>query len=139
MKRTLDFSGVTGYDFSLKGPDVVLELFQGDTLTEIRIKAASSSELRKPPPASSKVVSSGRTAVLPSKSSSSVAVQPVKAKRTAPARMTEEQVKEIRANWDQTVKACGTKNAAAERLAQVYHCSAKNIYAIIYKYSWAHV
>ena len=120
MERTLDFSDVTNYDFSMVGPDMILKLFQGDTVTKIRIET-------------------GKVVANKIKSLTEQSLEQVTVKRKASTKMTQEQVMEIRKNWDQTVKACGTKNAAAERLSKIYSCSAKNIYAIIYKYSWAHV
>ena len=60
-------------------------------------------------------------------------------KRVPQRRLSEQDVKEIRQNWDATVKACGSKNAAADQLGRIYNCSAKNIYAIIYRYSWANI
>lgn len=132
MERVLDFSDVTSYDFSLTGPDMILKLFQGDVVTKIRIEtdkaiSAVSNVIteERPSKAPVAVVKRSRTAVAP--------------RRNHAARLNETQVKEIRNNWDATVKACGSKNAAADQLAKVYDCSAKNIYAIIYRYSWANV
>lgn len=111
---------------------MILKLFQGDVVTSIRIEtdkaiSAVSNVIteERPSKAPIAVVKRSQTAVIP--------------KRNHAARLTETQVKEIRNNWEVTVKACGSKNAAADQLAKVYDCSAKNIYAIIYRYSWANV
>lgn len=121
MERTIDFSNVTSYDFSLVGPNLVLKLLQGDTVTRINIEAGSANHVKE--------TTVKKTAKF----------LPAKIKRSSATKMTEEKVKEIRSTWDSVVKACGTKTAAAEKLSKIYNCSAKNIYAIIYKYSWAHV
>jgi hypothetical protein len=138
MERILDFSDVTRYDFSLMGSDMILKLFQGDVVTKIHIETEKAipivsnkietqcATVEKP-----KVIS----ALVESKEQNNV----VKRRRVPIGRLNESQVREIRGNWDATVKACGTKNAAADQLAKVYNCSAKNIYAIIYRYSWANV
>lgn len=115
MERTLDFSDVLGYDFSMTGPDMLLKLFQPDVTTNIKI-----------------VINKTEAAIVGDSKRN-------KSKINTRAKMTPEKVREIRSNWDQTVKACGTKTAAAERLAKIYGCSSKNIYAIIYKYSWVGV
>lgn len=115
MERTLDFSDVLGYDFSMTGPDMLLKLFQSDVTTNIKI-----------------VINKTEAAIVNDSKQN-------KSKINTRAKMTPEKVREIRSNWDQTVKACGTKTAAAERLAKIYGCSSKNIYAIIYKYSWVGV
>lgn len=140
MERVLDFSDVTSYDFSLMGSDMVLKLFQGDVVTKIRIgtdrpvTVALNSVTEKKPVEHAIPVAVGGSVQrkIPS-------APAIKRKRLPIARLNETQVKEIRSNWDATVKACGTKNAAAEQLAKIYHCSAKNIYAIIYRYSWANI
>jgi hypothetical protein len=134
MERTLDFSDVTHYDFSLMGSEMVLKLFQGDIITRIHIGGG-------------KAVSVVANALEPEPVTATVArivqrketTAPVRRKRVPLSRLTEDQVREIRANWEATVKACGTKNAAANQLSRVYDCSAKNIYAIIYRYSWTNI
>jgi hypothetical protein len=128
MERTLDFSDVISYDFSLAGPNMVLELSQPDVTTTIKIAVGSIGRLAVEAVSSQPPTEDQRPAIVGGR-----------VKRAKSTKMTADSVREIRANWDQTVKACGTKNAAAERLAKIYGCSAKNIYAIIYKYSWAHV
>lgn len=116
MERTLDFSGVTSYDFSLSGSDMLLELTQQDVITKIKVEIQKTGQTIK-------------TFVGP----------PVEKKRGRPAKMTAEQVREIRSEWEKNVNIFGTKSAAAEHLAKIYGCSSKNIYAIIYRYSWNHV
>lgn len=152
MERSIDFSEVTNYDFDVRGADLVLKLFQGDIVTYVRVFADG--------------VTNSASAMLPSRSLAAVATQPggmileeapakvavgtlpaipkpaqatTKFKSTSLTRLTADQVREIRANWEDTVKACGTKNAAAIQLAKIYNCSPKNIYAIIYRYSWSHI
>jgi hypothetical protein len=125
MERTLDFNEVTDYGFSLMGADMVLSLFQGDVVTKIHIETTKNKPLAK-----SKIIE---------KHVDAEPVVKVRARKATQTKLTEDQVKDIRANWEQTVKACGTKTAAAEKLGQIYNCSPKNIYAIIYKYSWAHI
>lgn len=120
MERTIDFDGVTSYDLNLAGSNMVLKLVQGDTVTNIKIETAN------------KVLNQIKSRE-PSK------IQPRKVRTSGSTKMTENAVREIRTTWDSIVQACGTKSAAAEKLAKIYNCSAKNIYAIIYKYSWAHV
>jgi hypothetical protein len=157
MERSFEFCEVTNYDFDVKGADLVLKLFQGDIITHIRIFADgmvnSAGNLRP-----KKTLVAARTvsaALAPAESTSDesatavvVATLPAtkalprtatKFKTSSLTRLTADQVKEIRANWEDTVKACGTKNAAAIQLAKVYNCSPKNIYAIIYRYSWSHI
>lgn len=145
MERTLDFCDVTSYDFSLSGPDLTLRLFQGDVVTKIRIGTSGSLGnvcfMRS---------DASPVSVIPATNRSSQAVVGL-IEKTAPAaiggrlkrvpqrRLSEQDVKEIRQNWDATVKACGSKNAAADQLGRIYNCSAKNIYAIIYRYSWANI
>lgn len=116
MERTLDFSDVIRYDLSMTGSDMILELTQTNITTKIKIVVNKIDDILKVPNIST-----------------------VNTKRLGHAKMTAEKVKEIRSVWDQTVKACCTKNAAAEKLAKIYGCSAKNIYAIIYRYSWTSV
>lgn len=151
MERTINFSGVTGYDLSVNGANLTLNLFQDDILTSIKIfakqvtdstasiistiptqvpneKPNHSLPLKKPKVTLKKIV----TPVLPS--SIAIAEKPVRLKTRA--NLNADQVREIRENWEQTVKACGTKTAAADQLSKVYNCSAKNIYAIIYRHSW---
>lgn len=139
MERVLDFSDVTSYDFNLIGPDMILKLFQGDVVTKIRIETDK---------ALSTVVNSVADNVTTEEQVESAPVATIvktettsspRRKRVPQLRLQVAQVREIRNNWDATVKACGSKTAAAERLASVYKCSVKNIYAIIYRYSWAHV
>lgn len=127
MERTINFSDVISYDFNVIGSDMFLELSQQDSETKIKI-AIRTADKGKP--------ISDQMKLLPAAISHNTAVTK---KRNLRTKMTEEAVKEIRSNWEQVVKACGTKNAAAERLAKIYNCSSKNIYAIIYRYSWAHV
>lgn len=154
MERTLDFNNVTSYDFDLAGPDMTLRLFQGDTITSIKIEVTKDTAritnraTRAPKKLSSdagstvlKKASLGATRrpsshlLAPEKESKTVGVKVTK--KIQHSRMTEDKVKEIRAKWDQAVEECKTKTAAAERFAKIYNCSAKNIYAIIYRYSWA--
>lgn len=155
MERSIDFSEVTNYDFDVRGADLVLKLFQGDIVTYIRVFTDS--------------VASSASAMLPKRTlvaAKTAAVRPVEAvleeapvnvavatlptavelpksvtkfKGNSLTRLTADQVREIRANWEDTVKACGTKNSAAIQLSKVYNCSPKNIYAIIYRYSWSHI
>ena len=153
MERVLDFSDVTSYDFSLMGPDMVLKLFQGNVVTKIRIGTDKNIETPKPIqqnrpiavaanapiPVKQVAGASIKPAVVGLIRKEEVASAPTRQKRVPLTRLTETQVKEIRQNWDATVKACGTKNAAADQLGRIYKCSAKNIYAIIYRYSWANV
>jgi hypothetical protein len=129
MERVLDFSDVTSYDFSLMGSGMTLELLQGDVVTKIRIETNKSS---------ARPVSTRQKSIVGVVTKSNTP-SPPKHRKFPLTRLNESQVKEIRSNWDATVKACGTKNAAADQLAKVYNCSAKNIYAIIYRYSWANV
>lgn len=133
MERVLDFSDVTSYDFNLSGNDMILKLFQGDVVTKIRI------ETDKAISDVTNIISRQPQKKEPVASIQSNAVIPTSRKRSPATRLNEVQVKEIRNNWEATVKACGTKNAAADQLAKIYNCSAKNIYAIIYRYSWANV
>lgn len=157
MERSIEFSEVTSYDFDVRGADLVLKLFQGDITTYIRIfsdRVASSAGNLLP----KKTLVAARTSSTalesiespPVESAETVVVAtlpivkaPVKSatkfKSSSLTRLTADQVREIRANWEGTVKACGTKNAAAIQLAKVYNCSPKNIYAIIYRYSWSHI
>lgn len=158
MERSIHFSEVTNYDFDVTGADLVLKLFQGDDIvTYIRVftdKVANSATSILP----RKTLVAARTAPIASESVASPPVEsadavvvatfptikvPAKAatkfKSSSLTRLTADQVREIRANWEGTVKACGTKNAAAIQLAKVYNCSPKNIYAIIYRYSWSHI
>lgn len=131
MERVLDFSDVTDYDFSLMGSDMILKLFQGDVVTKIRI------ETGKALPVVTNSIASG--GMIERDTVKQAPVATVRRKKLPVARLNESQVREIRSNWEATVKACGTKNAAADQLAKVYQCSAKNIYAIIYRYSWANI
>jgi hypothetical protein len=133
MERVLDFSDVTSYDFSLMGPDMILELFQGDVVTKIRI--GTDKTKAKPEKVIANIATQQQTVI----NAVSRPPQPLKHRKIPLTRLNETQVKEIRGNWEATVQACGTKNAAADQLAKVYNCSAKNIYAIIYRYSWANV
>lgn len=125
MERTLDFSDVLSYDLNMNGPDVILNLFQPDITTKIRIEINKKENID--------------IAKDDTKQQNVSEPQQTEPRINARAKMTVEKVREIRSNWDQTVKACKTKTAAAERLAKIYGCSSKNIYAIIYKYSWASV
>lgn len=104
---------------------MILELLQDDTVTKIKIEAKpiTTQKLLKSEPANR------IPAIIP----------PRIRKRHLGTRMTIEKVKEIRAKWEETVRNCGTKNAAAAAMAKIYDCSAKNIFAIVYKYSWANV
>lgn len=113
MERTLDFANVTSYGIDMSGSDVILRVQQPDIVTNIKIGI--------------------RKAIEPD-----IVDCPVRPKNHR-TKMTADQVKEIRSAWDQMVKRYGTKTAAAEQLAQTYGCSSKNIYAIIYRYSWATV
>ena len=124
MKRSLDFQKVTSYNFSLDGPAMLLELCQGGIVTSIRI-----TPVEYPQPERTKVIGTIKP----------VERIPSRPKRVLATRLNEEQVKEIRSTWEETVKRCGSKNAAADELASKYGCSAKNIYAIIYRYSWANI
>lgn len=124
MKRSLDFQKVTSYNFSLDGPAMLLELCQGGVTTSIRI-----TPVEYPQPERTKIVGVVE---------STDRIHP-KPRKTSARRLNEDQVKEIRSTWEETVKRCGSRNAAAEDLASKYGCSAKNIYAIIYKYSWANI
>ena len=133
MERVLDFSDVTSYDFSLTGSDMILKLFQGDVVTKIRI------ETDKAISAVTNVITEDRSEKTPVAVIQRGSMIAPRRKRAPLTRLSETQVKEIRSNWEATVKACGTKNAAADQLAKVYNCSAKNIYAIIYRYSWANI
>lgn len=138
MERVLDFSDVTRYDFSLMGSDMILKLFQGDVVTKIHIETE-----KAVPVVSNKIEAQKVVAEKPRTISALVEKKEpepiVRRKRLPVGRLNENQVREIRGNWEATVKACGTKNAAADQLAKVYNCSAKNIYAIIYRYSWANI
>lgn len=136
MERVLDFSDVTSYDFSLMGSGMILKLFQGDVVTKICIGTGQGQSSAKPKSIPVKVNTSQaqRQAVV------GVVTKNNEARTTKTKRiLNETQVREIRNNWNETVKACGTKNAAADQLAKIYNCSAKNIYAIIYRYSWANI
>lgn len=155
MERSIDFSEVTNYDFDVRGADLVLKLFQGDIVTYIRVftdNVASSASAMMP----KRALTAAKTAALrpveavleeaPAKvavATLSTATKPsntvTKFKGNSLTRLTADQVREIRANWEDTVKACGTKNSAAIQLSKVYNCSPKNIYAIIYRYSWSHI
>lgn len=154
MERVLDFSDVTSYDFSLMGADMVLKLFQGNVVTKIRIGTDKNSQNIKAIQDRAVVATNAPAMAAPVKQVAVAGTKPVvmglirkdepkpvpsRQKRVPLTRLTEAQVKEIRQNWDATVKACGTKNAAADQLGRVYNCSAKNIYAIIYRYSWANI
>lgn len=121
MERTLDFNDVISYDFIMDGPDVVLQLFQPEITTKITIA------VNKLKQATAKTHNE-----LPS-------IKIIPKARTRPAKMTADAVRQIRSEWEETVSKCGTKNAAAAELGKLYGCSAKNIYAIVYKYSWAHI
>lgn len=133
MERVLDFSDVTSYDFNLTGNDMILKLFQGDVVTKIRIETDRAiADVRN-------TLSGEKHEKPPMSTVSHIATVTPRRKRVPLTRLNETQVKEIRENWEATVKACGTKNAAADQLAKVYSCSAKNIYAIIYRYSWTNV
>lgn len=137
MERVLDFSDVTSYDFNLVGPDMILKLFQGDVVTKIRIETdkALSAVVKSVADTKESQAKSAPVATISKTETSSLP----RRKRVPQLRLQVAQVREIRDNWDATVKACGSKAAAAEQLANVYKCSVKNIYAIIYRYSWAHV
>lgn len=157
MERSIDFSEVTNYDFDVRGADLVLKLFQGDIVTYIRVfseNVASSANAMLPKrtlvAARTKAIEAGAVQEVIEDASSNVVVATLptpkkvsdttnKFKTNSLTRLTADQVREIRANWEDTVKACGTKNAAAIQLAKVYNCSPKNIYAIIYRYSWSHI
>lgn len=136
MERVLDFSDVTSYDFSLMGSDMILKLFQGDVVTKIRIETGKATSTVTNSLTSNAITERAAAIVGKAEHPSTVITR---RKRLPVARLNESQVREIRSNWEATVKACGTKNAAAEQLSKVYQCSAKNIYAIIYRYSWANI
>ena len=136
---------------------MVLKLFQGNVVTKIRIGTDKNSEVPTPmqqrqpvmaaikaatviaAPTGQTVLTTAKPTVIGLIRKDETVMSPVKRKKAPVARLTESPVKEIRENWDATVKACGTKNAAAEQLGRIYNCSAKNIYAIIYRYSWANI
>lgn len=128
---------------------MVLQLFQGNVVTKIRIGTGKTDQDPKPVQQKHPVmasigthsaVASVKPAVVGLIRKNEQALSPsVRPKKSSLTRLTASQVKEIRENWDATVKACGTKNAAADQLGRIYNCSAKNIYAIIYRYSWANV
>jgi hypothetical protein len=113
---------------------MILKLFQGDIVTKIRIETDKAAAVVN---TIGSRQDSDRTPVATIRAAQ--AADTPRRKRVPLTRLNAEQVKEIRDNWDATVKACSTKNAAAEQLAKIYNCSAKNIYAIIYRYSWANV
>jgi hypothetical protein len=129
MERVFDFSNVTNYDFRLVGSNIILKLFQGDIITKICIETDKTNSMADE---AHKKIS---TATIHRNKEKQI----TKRKRVPLTRLNEFQVKEIRNDWDATVKACGSRNAAAEQLATIYNCSAKNIYAIIYRYSWVNV
>lgn len=155
MERLLSFCNVTTYDLNCDGQSIVLKLIQGDLTTSIRIVSSEDeSIMAMAQPVTQKAIAAGKVlqaaTISPKKRLAAVKEEiaeaakdersPVKVKSPSVARLNEDQVKEIRANWDQTVKACGgKKGAAAQQLAKIYDCSAKNIYAIIYRYSWNHI
>lgn len=155
MERSIDFSEVTNYDFDVRGADLVLKLFQGDIVTYIRVfsdsvASSASAMLPKRTLVAAKTAVLGPLETVPEEAPAKVAVATLstaakpsntvaKFKGNSLTRLTADQVREIRANWEDTVKACGTKNSAAIQLAKVYNCSPKNIYAIIYRYSWSHI
>jgi len=145
MERILDFCDVTSCDLSLSGPGLVLRLSQGDVVTKIRIGTDKFAETHPPVKAITNTVSvtpaaPGRQQAVVGliEKSASVALAG-KSKRVPQRRLNEQDVREIRQNWDATVKACGSKNAAADQLGRIYNCSAKNVYAIIYRYSWVNI
>lgn len=103
---------------------MLLELCQGNVVTNIRIIPAECVQ-----PERTKVANIIETVQRTSS----------RPRKVLATRLNEEQVKEIRSTWEETIKKCGSKNAAADELASKYGCSAKNIYAIIYRYSWANI
>lgn len=140
MERVLDFSDVTSYDFSLMGSGMILKLFQGDVITKIHIDTGKpTSVVSNRIKETSSVATLVENKLIEKQPEVAPAAMVVKRKRFPVGRLNENQVKEIRGNWDATVKACGSRNAAADQLAKVYNCSAKNIHAIIYRYSWTHI
>jgi hypothetical protein len=155
MERSIDFCEVTNYDFDVRGADLVLKLFQGDIVTYVRVFAnnvasSASAVLPKRALVAAKATAGPPLETLLEEAPAKVAVAALPTATTPPktvtkfktnslTRLTADQVKEIRANWEDTVKACGTKNSAAIQLAKIYNCSPKNIYAIIYRYSWSHI
>jgi len=115
---------------------MILKLFQGDVVTKIRIETGKATSTVTNSLTSNAITERAAAIVGKAEHPSTMITR---RKRLPVARLNESQVREIRNNWEATVKACGTKNAAAEQLSKVYQCSAKNIYAIIYRYSWANI
>lgn len=142
MERVLDFSDVTSYDFSLMGSGMILKLFQGDVITKIQIDTGKPTTVVSNRIQHQKAVAERAnqlTSLIEEKQPTTVSGSVIKRRKLPIARLNVNQVKEIRSNWEATVKACGSRNAAAEQLSRIYNCSAKNIHAIIYRYSWTHV
>lgn len=139
MQRFIDFSGVTDYDLYLGTSGLTLKISQGGPVTNIHTnQAPKDKEVATLSPYSVQEII--EHSVLPN-GKSRTAKRSRRFKNWTPgeAKLTKNQVIEIRQLWPEILKEHGSKNKAYKTLGNVYGCSPANIRLIIQGKTWTNI